>query len=278
MNRYELKYLIPSSDVDRVRQELERVWGAIAGQRLSVAWACVGGVVLAELLVTLTEPRLGMLAHCLLLLALLFQSVRTARPAERTLLVALTLVPLIRVLSLALPLAGLPLLYWYLITGVPLFVAVFVAGRALGFSWPALGLNLRRWPLQLLVGLSGLAFGAAEYMILRPEPLAPALTWADVWWPALILLVMTGLLEELIFRGLLQRAARRALGRGALAYVALIFAALHIGYRSPLHLLFILSVGVYLGWVVQRTGSLLGAVLAHGLTNVALFLVIPFLL
>ena len=34
-------------------------------------------------------------------------------------------------------------MYWYLITGLLLFGAAFVARWSLGFSWPALGLNLR---------------------------------------------------------------------------------------------------------------------------------------
>jgi NADH-quinone oxidoreductase subunit N len=59
--------------------------------------------------------------------------------------------------------------------------------------------------------------------------------------------------------------------------VALIFAALHIGYRSVVDVLFVLGVALFLGWVVYRTGSLLGATIAHGLTNIVLFLVMPFL-
>jgi membrane protease YdiL (CAAX protease family) len=35
-------------------------------------------------------------------------------------------------------------------------------------------------------------------------------------------------------------------------------------------------VAVVFGWAVRRTGSLLGVTVAHGLTNVILFLVMPF--
>jgi membrane protease YdiL (CAAX protease family) len=37
-------------------------------------------------------------------------------------------------------------------------------------------------------------------------------------------------------------------------------------------------VGLFFGWVVQRTRSLLGVTLSHGLTNIVLFLVMPYLL
>jgi membrane protease YdiL (CAAX protease family) len=153
-----------------------------------------------------------------------------------------------------------------------------VATPVLGYSWRELGLTLRGWPLQLAIGLTGLVFGAVEYVILRPDPLAPALKLAYVWQPALILLVSTGFLEELVFRGLIQNAAVDVLGRWGLVYVAVLFAALHIGYQSLVDVLFVLGVGLFLGWAVYRTRSLLGVTISHGLTNIMLFLIMPFLL
>jgi len=40
--------------------------------------------------------------------------------------------------------------------------------------------------------------------------------------------------------------------------------------------LFVFAVAMFFAWVVKRTGSLLGVTLAYGITNVMLFLVIPF--
>jgi membrane protease YdiL (CAAX protease family) len=39
--------------------------------------------------------------------------------------------------------------------------------------------------------------------------------------------------------------------------------------------LFVFGVSVFFSWIVSRTGSLLGVTLAHGLTNILLFLVVP---
>ncbi len=118
-----------------------------------------------------------------------------------------------------------------------------------------------------------------EYWILRPEPLVPAFEWTALVWPAFILLISTGLLEEMIFRGLLQRAAIDVLGLWGIGYVAILFAVLHTGYQSLLDVLFVLAaVGLFFGWIVYRTRSLLGVTLAHGLTNIVLFLVMPFVL
>lgn len=237
----------------------------------------LAAVTLAEMLTAFADPRLGLGLHCLMLAALFVQIARAEAGGLRALLLGLAFAPLIRILSLSLPLTRFPILYWYLITSLPLFVAAYVAAPVLGYRWRELGMTLRRWPLQVLLGLSGLALGAVEYFILRPEPLAPSLALAEAWWPALVLVICTGLLEEMVFRGLLQRAACQALGRWGLGYVALLFAAMHIGYQSVVDVLFVLAVGLLFGWFVERTRSLLGVTLAHGLTNVMLFLIMPYL-
>ena len=243
-----------------------------------IAWSYLAGIALAEFLISFAPPRLGLVAHAVVLLLMLIHAARVDGKKEQAFLVSLAFAPLIRVVSLSLPLADLPLLYWYLITSIPLFAAALVAAPTLGYAWPDLGLNLRRWRLQLVIGLTGIVFGIVEYWILRPEPLVATFEWRTLVWPSLILLISTGLLEELIFRGLLQRASIDLLGLRGIGYVALVFAVLHLGYQSLLDVLFVTAVGLFFGWVVHRTRSLLGVTLAHGLTNIVLFLVMPFIL
>ena len=243
-----------------------------------IALAYLAAIAVAEILTIFAPPRVGLVAHSAVLLVALIHAARVEGKKEQAFLVSLAFAPLIRILSLSLPLADLPLLYWYPITSIPLFAAVLIAAPTLGYTWPDLGLNLRRWGLQLVIGLSGIAFGVFEYWILRPEPLVPAFEWTALVWPALILLISTGLLEEMIFRGLLQRAAIDVLGVWGIGYVAILFAVLHTGYHSVLDVLFVAAVGLFFGWIVYRTRSLLGVTLAHGLTNIVLFLVMPFIL
>ena len=263
-----------ASDVYRRLRSLYLEW--VTSWTL-IALAYLAGITVAEVLTTLGPPRLGLVAHASLMLVLLLHAARVEGKREQAFLVALAFAPLIRLLSLSLPLSGIPILYWYLIISVPLFAALLVAAPTLGLRWRDMGLNVRRWGLQLAIGLSGLAFGAVEYFILQPDPLAPAFEWTALWWPALILLVSTGLLEEMIFRGLIQYTAAGPLGLWAVGYAAVLFAVLHAGYHSLLDIVFVLAVGLFFGWVVHRTRSLLGVTIAHGLTNIVLFLVMPFL-
>jgi uncharacterized protein len=71
--------------------------------------------------------------------------------------------------------------------------------------------------------------------------------------------------EELFFRGLLLRGFVLRYGeRPALVLTALLFAFVHL---NPWGLLSIFLVGMLLGWLVLRTGSLWCAWLAHGVYN-----------
>lgn len=243
-----------------------------------VALFYLAALTLAEALTTLIEPRLGLALHGLILISLLLYASLGAQGPTRRFLLCLALAPTIRLLSLSLPLPSFPFIYWYLVVGLPLFLAAIVAARISRMSKDMLGLNFRHLPIQLLVAITGFGLGYPEYLILHPDPLAPSLSWQLILVPALILMLFTGFLEELIFRGMMQYSGLRSLGRFGLWYVIAVFTVLHLGYRSALDMLFVFGVAVYFAWVTQRTGSILGVTLAHGLINVGLFLIFPFIL
>ena len=235
------------------------------------------GITLGEVLTTRANPMIGLGLHGLMLLMLIVQGAVSRRRVAQRFYLSLALVPLIRLISLSLPLSDYPFIYWYMLIGAPLFLAAFFTARMAGVNIDRLLFNRNRLWLQGLVALSGVLLGYVEYLILRPQPLVAEFSFRSVWQPALILLIFTGLLEEVIFRGLLQPTAREAIGSWGLVYAALLFAVMHLGYQSLTDFLFVLAVALFFGLVVLRTSSILGVTLAHGLTNIGLFLVFPFL-
>jgi len=234
-------------------------------------------IVAAEAVTVFVQPVWGIACHAIVLVAVVVHSAVVDRYFYGQLVLSLALVPLVRILSLCMPLVNIPQIWWYPIIYAPLLVAAFMVMRILGQEAGEVGLNFKRFPVQLAVALSGFAFGVAEYFILAPEPLITEFTWQEVWLPALIFLLCTGFVEEFIFRGVLQRTAVEAFGwwRGIL-YVSLLFAVLHIGFLSWIDVVFVFVVALFFGWVVKKTGSLFGVTLAHGITNALLYLVLPF--
>ncbi len=231
----------------------------------------------AEWVTTYIHPQLGLIIHgSLLVLIFLHASLGTSR-AQGKFLFTLALAPLIRLLSLSMPLVQFPFSYWYAIIGLPLLISAYLVLRQNEYTLAEIGINARQLPLQSLVGLTGLGLGWAEYQILKPEALVQSWHWQEIWMPVLILTVFTGFLEEFIFRGLMQRASRGVMEKWGLLYISLLFAVLHIGYRSFTDFVFVLGVGFIFGLAVRKTGSLWGVTLAHALTNISLFIIFPLL-
>jgi hypothetical protein len=102
-------------------------------------------------------------------------------------------------------------------------------------------------------------------------------SWAWAGLTALLLIVFTGFAEELFFRGILQAVAMPALGPWALVFTSLLFAAMQIGHLSALQVGFVFAAGLLFALLVRQSGSILGVALAHGLTNVTLFVIMPYL-
>jgi hypothetical protein len=251
-------------------------WPGLSPFSVVVLPAYTAAIITAEMVTALVDARWGVGFHVAILWALLVHFSWARERSEAKLLLALCLAPLTRILSLGMPLGDVDLVYWFLIVGAPMIVAALLAARTLGLTRYDLGLTVRAVPEQLLVGALGVGLGITEYLILKPEALIDELTWQQAWWPALILLVATGFGEELVFRGVMQSASTDALGKAAILYVAIVFAALHVGYKSAPDVAFVFLVAVFFGWAVAKTGSLLGVSLCHGIANVVLYVIVPF--
>ena len=125
--------------------------------RLATAVVYLALIALAELVTTYAEPRVGVALHGGLMVILLLHAALASGTAYHRLLLSLALAPLIRIVSLALPLLDFPRLYWYFIISIPLFIATALTIRVLGFSREQLGLTVKKLPLQLLIALTDAA-------------------------------------------------------------------------------------------------------------------------
>ena len=86
-------------------------------------WCYLGAIGGAEVVTSLLSLQVGLLLHCLILALLPMHAVAARGRSYQPFLLCLTLAPLIRIMSLTLPLIGFPLLDWYLLVSIPIFVA-----------------------------------------------------------------------------------------------------------------------------------------------------------
>ena len=232
----------------------------------------------AEISVTYINMQAGLVIEFIILFALLIHSSVHESYNFSTLLRSMMALPMIRIIGLSIPLMQIQPLYWFPIISIPLFAASFTLIRAQKLTRKKIGLVLGNIPLQLTVALSGVVLGFTEYLILKPAPLISTFSMETVLFGAVILLVSTGFAEELLFRGILQKNAENVFGKVfGLLYASVLFTALHVGWQSGLDLVFVFSVAMFYGYTFQKTRSLLGVTLSHGISNSFLFLIMPFI-
>ncbi len=234
-------------------------------------------LIIAESTILFHDISFGLSLEAVILFALLIHSSLTKSYNLSILLRSMMALPIIRIIGLSIPLLQIPVLYWFPIIAIPLFATSYTIMRSQGLSRRNVGLIWGNIPIQLLIGSTGIILGCIEYTILQPKPLIPVLNVETLIYASIILIISTGLAEELLFRGILQKNAQNVLGPlYGLLYTALVFTALHIGWNSFPDLIFVFSVGLFYGIAFYKTKSIIGTTLSHGISNTFLFLIVPF--
>ena len=141
----------------------------------------------------------------------------------------------------------------------------------------------RPWqdPLFRLALLAGPMVWIILYLILRPEP-----QWG---WPLasplqyLLPVVVYPVLEEIVFRGLVQELVRdyvsgRCFGPLSVANLltSLLFTALHFIYHAPLWAALVFLPSLVFGFFKDRTGRLTAPILLHAFYNAGFLLLFTF--
>jgi membrane protease YdiL (CAAX protease family) len=183
---------------------------------------------------------------------------------------------------------------------VVLYALARVSGKPAGLSSlgltshrPRRDLRLALWGLLLAIvlvqAITAMVMLVAAFFGHVPPPvghdLLAALIETDSRVTALVILAaalaLAPLFEEVIYRGLVQSALLEHFGIEARWLViltsALLFGAVHAGPAAWHVLPGLVVLGVLLGWLYERTGSLLAPVLVHfgfNLVNVALALLL----
>ncbi len=135
--------------------------------------------------------------------------------------------------------------------------------------------NLLRYSL---IGIAiGIPLGAMEYAILRPMPGFPTFELKYLFRDLVYMLLFVGLAEEFLFRGLIQQDLAQAFGwKWGLFGASALFAVMHLTWRSAPELGFVFVAGLILGALYLKTKSLVAPIVAHGINNVMLVAVFPY--
>ncbi len=132
----------------------------------------------------------------------------------------------------------------------------------------------------MLIGIVvGAPLGFAEYLVLHPAPAFPSFEVKYLFRDVIYMFLFVGLAEEILFRGLIQQDLQRAFGwKWAILGASIMFAVMHLTWRSVPELIFVFLASFVLGGLYMKTKSLVPAIAAHGMNNVMLVAILPYVL
>lgn len=185
------------------------------------------------------------------------------------------------ILLTMLPLAWLPQTHaatGMLVIGLVDVVVVAIAMRQMrGFAWSRL-FSRRIRPVMWLLAAFGLGVALAGNVMYHRVAtallgLTPTSSLGDAFHDAgyglaitvLCTCVQPAIVEEIAFRGIIQTRLVRVVTRTeALLITAFAFGIIHMSWVS---LPYLAAFGLFLGWLRQRSGSLVPSMVVHGVHN-----------
>lgn len=237
--------------------------GLIGAPRSTTNWFLVYGslFIQAETILVLVNVAAGIGLQAALLIVIASHNAFARLPRDPQLLV-LALLPLIRLLSIAMPIPDATPIAAYALVGAPALIGAVLTARAIGLSPAQLGL---RRPASLvapaLIAAIGLPLGLVARAVGGLSPMAIG----DVH-PLLFIAVVVPfvvLLEELVFRGLLQRVATTHSRLLGIVAPGILYAGMYFGSGSAATVVFMGLTGTLFSWVVSRSGFLWSVLGAH---------------
>lgn len=220
-------------------------------------------LVVAELCLLVGGLVAGAAAWSGALVALLvLAAVRGDRPDGR-LAVALAVVPILRLASLALPAIIVPVPFWYVLIAVPAFAAIALAARFLRLRPADLGLRPTSVRDTAVLAAAGVPLGLAAWVIAEADPLPAGTSNVDLVLLSIAVIVFGAFLEELLLRGLVQRVAGELLGDWAVAASVALTGLLYLSSLNLRYVVLMVAVAVLFGIVARRSGSIAATTAGH---------------
>ncbi|MCQ1535077.1 CPBP family intramembrane metalloprotease [Methanosarcina sp. KYL-1] len=236
-------------------------------------------IVFIELLLYEGRTKETVLAHTLLLLGFSFIITATKDREMKKLYQAFMLLPILRLVNLSMPIFFDASLYCFIFVYAPLAIPATMAFIHQGITYEKKERTLKNiWIYLPFSLLAGLLLGAGEYSFIRTEPLIPDLSIVNLLQLIIVMVFFVALIEELIFRSILQTRLEEFFGSaGGIFFASLLFGVMHSGYGSPYEIAYAFFVGIFIGDIYRRTRSIFLITLIHGSLNVFLFGIIPHL-
>jgi CAAX protease family protein len=246
-----------------------------------------GAVLIAEVTIAYVSIIAGAVLHSIILVVAVQHGILLeGSPSWREhgaygdlmfLLLCWPLIDLMRLAGVGLPLHFLPIEVRPGLVALVLATAAVSALRETGLSWHDVGLRLPDTRFEALVAISGVPLGLVAFLLV-PHSLLGEGRGGVALVVSTVLVGCLGASEEILFRGLLQRASVTILGRLGIPFIAVLSAATVLSERSFWLVAYALLVSLFFGAWVHRQRCIVGVAIAHGLMAATMAVVWPHIL
>jgi membrane protease YdiL (CAAX protease family) len=237
----------------------------------------VATITLIELLIFGGRLKEASIAYTLLLLSLSYSIAVMKKPEIRKIYQALLLLTIFRLVNFSMPIFFEKSLYSFIFIYVPMAIPITLATVHQKVRYERKRDTLKRmWIYFPLSVLAGLVFGQVEYILIGARELISDLSSTNLLILIIVMVFIVGLIEELIFRSILQTSLEKFLGSAwGIFLSSLLFGIMHSTYGTPYEIVYTFFLGGFLGYLFYRTRSIPLVVMIHGSINVFLFGIIP---
>jgi len=187
------------------------------------------------------------------------------------------LLPVLRLINLSMPIFSATTLYTFIFVYGPLAIPVAVILIHQRASLEQIGISMKNIGAYMVLSVPlGFLLGLGEYLTIRTGYMIPDLTFVNLLKLTFVMVFFVGLVEEVIFRSILQTRLEQALSvPEALLITSLLFGLMHSGYGTFHEILYTGFVGFIMGFAFYKTRSLPFIAVLHGFVNVFLFGILP---
>ena len=230
-------------------------------------------IMLCEILIQYLDVRTGIIAHILVLIFLivLFTSLKNI-PVEYThVFQIMTLIPLYRIISLSIPIELITYEGYLIATTIIILYGSLVLIKILKIPFNDVGLVLKNIKLQIICIAAGGVIGYLEWKFIDPSGL-------ELLIPAIPILTLCALTDELICRGLIQQSIDKAETNSffAILLTSTLYTIFFISYFHAPELILIFLTSLFYGYVVLKSKSIVGVSLSHAMVNISCFVIFPY--
>jgi uncharacterized protein len=227
-------------------------------------------IVVGEALRFFGQTTIASLVDGLNLIAIILLEAYTGNRIYR----ALAFVPLFRLFSASTPIFLENAIYSYLIAYSAMLIPIYAVLRERWFSLEEISLTGNGAIYLIPIGsIIGFILGQIERQILGPDVAQNMGLQSNLMLLAIVILI-TGFVEEFIFRSMVQTGLEKRLGeRDGLVIAILLFGITYSTYRTLPQVGFGLFSGMVIGYLFQRFRSLPFVITIHCIANISLLFI-----